>query len=252
MSCRRILLLAGILTLIGGGLAWYLPQTFSPIPGLVAEVQACLEPNDAEAAADQAIADPNRHIAIDFAVMGFNTTRAGTTLLASGDDLRIISGVVRNEPTFRAALERLGDARCIEYLARPQVMASSGYTSMTMIGGHVPVLCPADGTVTFTPYGTTIRVTPTDHRDGRIRLHLDVTLSDPSPAFQPGAAAVAEFDEVKLTTGLLVGDGQTCFLGGPTRKRRTAEETRVPLVSDLPGIGGLFCFRCAPSSTRSF
>ena len=58
-----------------------------------------------------------------------------------------------------------------------------------------------------------------------------------SPAVGP------EFDIMEARTSIELRHGQTCFVGGLKRKNKWMNKTRVPRISDLPGIGSTFVFR---------
>jgi type II secretory pathway component HofQ len=243
MSRGRILSLAaaGILAVLG--LIFFLPQMFSPIPGLAAELKLCLEPADATEYHENRNVDPSRLIQVELLFAGFDTTMAGTSLASeTADHYRPVSGLVRDDARLQAALNRLREERCIRILAEPRLGTTSGCAFQVASGGEMPVVSAEDGvTIEYKPFGTTIAGLATLRMDGRLHLQLDVTLSDPvqqsgAPPGQP------EFDVVKANVSLVVGDGQTCFVVGPKRKRKVQTETRVPLLSDAPGIGSSFVF----------
>ena len=47
-------------------------------------------------------------------------------------------------------------------------------------------------------------------------------------------------DTNKLTTNVLVGDGETVVLGGLYEDSRLNSVSKVPLLGDIPLMGGLF------------
>ena len=47
-------------------------------------------------------------------------------------------------------------------------------------------------------------------------------------------------DKMKTTTNMIVQDGQTLMLGGILYQKDSTVEVKLPLLGDLPLIGGLF------------
>lgn len=102
------------------------------------------------------------------------------------------------------------------------------------------------GTTAFRDVGVELRVTPHLTRDGLIRMQLNPRFSvvtgevviqgtnGTSP--QPIVATREE------TTTALVKDGQTVVIGGLKKQDVTSQVNKVPLLGDLPLLGGLFRF----------
>ncbi len=55
-----------------------------------------------------------------------------------------------------------------------------------------------------------------------------------------GGVTVPEFTSSQLTTSVVMQDGETVVLGGLMKDSRSEQITKVPLLGDLPLIGGLF------------
>jgi len=55
-----------------------------------------------------------------------------------------------------------------------------------------------------------------------------------------GGVTVPEFTSSQLTTSAVIADGQTVVLGGLMKDTTTTQNTRVPVLGDLPVVGGLF------------
>jgi type IV pilus assembly protein PilQ len=51
---------------------------------------------------------------------------------------------------------------------------------------------------------------------------------------------VPSIDTRRIVTQVLVNDGETVVLGGIFETERRDEETKVPLLGDIPGLGRLF------------
>jgi len=95
-------------------------------------------------------------------------------------------------------------------------------------------------TIKFKNVGVKLEVTPHVTRDGMLRLHI-------MPEFgvivsQDAVTNVPTVDTRKLNTITLVKDGDTVVLGGLRKKDVSQQINKIPLLGDLPLIGGLFRF----------
>ncbi len=97
-------------------------------------------------------------------------------------------------------------------------------------------------TIKFKNVGVKLVVTPHLTRDNMIRLHIEpefsvvVRLAD----FESGDIPVV--DTRKVNTIALVRSGHTVVLGGLRKKEVSTQINKIPLLGDLPLIGGLFRF----------
>ncbi len=101
------------------------------------------------------------------------------------------------------------------------------------------------GTTQFREVGVELRVTPHLTRDGLIRLILnpkfstrtgDVLLDTGNPNVPPQPIVSTR----ETTTTALIQDKQTVVIGGLRRQEILDQVNKVPLLGDLPLLGGLF------------
>jgi len=98
----------------------------------------------------------------------------------------------------------------------------------------------ATETIQFKNVGVRLEVTPHVTRDGMLRLHI---LPEFGVIVSTDAATnVPTIDTRKVDTITLVKDGQTVVLGGLRKKDVSQQINKVPLLGDLPLVGGLFRF----------
>jgi general secretion pathway protein D len=76
-------------------------------------------------------------------------------------------------------------------------------------------------------------ITPEDKVDMLVNVHISQLLADEVNG-QPVR------DRMNTTTNMIVEDGQTLLLGGILFQQDTTVESKLPLLGDLPGVGGLF------------
>jgi len=232
------LVLASVASVTGLGLACYLPELFSPIPGLVLDLKSCLEPRDEAPNGDEAPSDPPQQIQTKLLVVGFNVSRAGTSLLADEEnECNVVCGLVKDDERLRSALERLRAEGCLRIHSDTRISTLSGRSAFLASGGEIGL-----SVITRKPYGIIVETLPTVGKNGLIHLQMKATVSEAkAPAAGSGPPELDIIVEGR--TFIALHGGQTCFIGGLKRKSKWTNETRVPLISDLPGIGATFVFR---------
>lgn len=165
---------------------------------------------------------------------GFAGTESG-----SGLKLGITTGDVR---VFVTALESITDTTV---LATPKIMTVNkqegsvligrnlGYRSSTSIStGGVAT----EGEVKFLQTGTQLVFRPYIGNDGYIRM--EIYPKDSSAELN--ADGVPTEQTVEMKTNVVVKDGETIVIGGLFRNVVTTTRSQVPLLGDIPYVGGLF------------
>jgi type IV pilus assembly protein PilQ len=97
-------------------------------------------------------------------------------------------------------------------------------------------------TVKFKEVGVKLVVTPHVTRDGMLRLHIQPEFGVFVERVTLSTTDVPVVDTRKVDTIALVKDGQTVVLGGMRKKDVSKEINKIPLLGDIPIIGGLFRF----------
>ena len=95
-------------------------------------------------------------------------------------------------------------------------------------------------TVKFKEVGVKLTVTPHVTRDGMLRLHIMPEFNVFVTRVTLSTTDVPVVDTRKVNTIALVKDGQTVVLGGMRKKDVSKEANKIPLLGDLPLVGGLF------------
>jgi type IV pilus assembly protein PilQ len=97
-------------------------------------------------------------------------------------------------------------------------------------------------TVKFKNVGVKLQVTPHVTREGMLRLHILPEFSVVVSRVVVGESSVPVVDTRKMDTIALVEDNQTVVLGGLRKKESGIQVNKIPLLGDLPVLGGLFRF----------
>lgn len=181
---------------------------------------------------------------------GIPGTMAETAGFASigGSGLRI--GVrAGNVSAFITALEEVTDTTI---LANPKILAVNKQLGQVYIGtkiGYVDQTTQTQTSTTqsvkFLDTGTKLSFRPYIGNDGYIRM--DIHPKDSSGTLK--ANDIPDEFSAELATNVMVKDGQTIVIGGLFRDVVVTSRKQIPLLGDLPLIGGLFR-STADSTTR--
>ncbi len=126
--------------------------------------------------------------------------------------------------------------------ANPRIATLSGQSANIFIGQqqylHTPVDIPGQGTSDNITAGVSLSVSPLIGADGEIILDLSEEVStlsgaDPITGLPTKTTRTAQ-------TCVRVHDGQTIVTGGLRQQETTSTKTAIPIISNLPLVGGLF------------
>lgn len=137
-----------------------------------------------------------------------------------------------------AALLRDGKASLI---ASPRLFTVNLQPASIESGQEVPYQQESESggtTVTFKKAVLSLEVVPQLLPAGRVMLSLKITQDRPSVVLSQNGAPF--IDTRAITTEVLVKHGQTVVLGGIYEDDHEAEVKRLPYLSALPWVGGLF------------
>jgi general secretion pathway protein D len=87
--------------------------------------------------------------------------------------------------------------------------------------------------------GTTIKLTPHINDADEIRLEIEEEISEAAPSTE-GTLGVRSVSKRTAKTQMVVQDQQTVVIGGLMRDRVIHEETKIPILGDIPLLGVLF------------
>ncbi len=157
-----------------------------------------------------------------------------------GGDLSVISGTVRH------VLHAIQQKRDVEILASPRALVVSGGSATIKAVEEIPyeeVIDTAAGgaaaltSTQFKEVGVNLQVTATITDGNNIFLMVDTEQNVGTSVSEGGVPVV---DTRRVTTSLLLNDGQIVVIGGLRREEETTEVSQVPILGDLPLIGVLF------------
>ncbi len=135
-----------------------------------------------------------------------------------------------------AALEADGKGKVV---ASPRIVTADQVKAIIEQGTELPYQQAAGSgatSLTFRKANLKLEVTPQIAPDGRIILNVDIN-KDSVGRSTPNGFAI---DTKHVQTQVRVDDGGTVMIGGIFETVEREDETRVPLLGSLPGLGALF------------
>ncbi len=116
------------------------------------------------------------------------------------------------------------------------IVTEHPYVERTISGSQITE------TVKFKEVGVKLTVTPHVTRDGMLRLHIQPEFGVFVERVTIATSNVPVVDTRKVNTIALIKDGHTVVLGGMRKKDVSKQINKIPLLGDLPLVGGLFRF----------
>jgi len=181
-------------------------------------------------------------------VLGAAAAGAAVPALGLGLNIGSITNFGSNL-AFSSLLRAISNISGANVLSTPNLMTLDNEEARIIVGQNIPIVtgsyAQTGSTSTVTPFqtytrqdvGLTLRVRPQVSENGTVKLQI----------FQE----VSSIQDVSSTTGIIlnkrnvesnviVEDGQIIVLGGLIGDNYTDASSRIPLLGDLPLIGGLF------------
>lgn len=184
----------------------------------------------------------NPHMTGGFSGNTSNTSTA--SLLRFG----ILNSSINIDAALRASQE---DVRA-KLLANPRILVLNGQKAEIKIVEEIPYQELTEtsgggsiGTTQFREAGVELRVIPHLTRDGLIRLQLNPKFSvvtRDALVLTQGLPAQPVIATRETITTALIEDGETVVIGGLKKQDVRQQTNKIPLLGDLPLLGGLFRF----------
>ncbi len=185
---------------------------------------------------------------------GFNgpTTGIGLGAPRSTDQASItFSSLANLTSAFSAELDALVKVNKAKILANPSVATQDSQRATInitqgVVTGETAVQTQGAGTTSqlqITPVGIKLDILPKIDHEGFITMELKPALSvrGDSPGLTPiTKVPFYTINERTATTTLRVKNGETIVVGGLTQEEKVTVDTKLPLLGDIPLLGGLF------------
>lgn len=156
-----------------------------------------------------------------------------------------------------SALVKEGKARI---LSRPRLACQSGKEAELLVGGEKPIfttdVASAGGqgtSVDYKEYGIKLKIKPTVSEDNRIKVSLNVDISEVGTVDSIGSSSTSTLTTTSTTTAkafpltkrsvateLYINDGQTLAIGGLIKHKQEEDIEKTPFLGDIPILGAIF------------
>ncbi|MFH1458425.1 MAG: TonB family protein [Candidatus Omnitrophota bacterium] len=153
---------------------------------------------------------------------------------------------------FDVTLDALVQQGKAKILSRPKLACQSGKEAELMVGGEKPIFTTnvisggGSGTeIEYKEFGIKLKVKPTVTDDKRIKLALNVEVSEVGTAEFIGSTTARTAQAYPLTkrnasTELALNDGQTMAIGGLIKQKSEEDVRKTAFLGDIPFLGILF------------
>lgn len=175
-----------------------------------------------------------------------NPTLAGSSFLTrSGGVNNLGIGFNSSSTSVSSLIDALEEEGLIKVMAKPNLTALSGETASFLAGGEFPVPVAQEDdqiTIEFREYGVSLAFTPTLTNSNRISLRVrpEVSQLTNTGAIQNGNLVVPALSTRRAETTVEMGTGQSFAIAGLMQQNITQDNSSVPGLNEIPGVGALF------------
>ncbi|MBP2680715.1 MAG: pilus assembly protein PilQ [Candidatus Krumholzibacteriota bacterium] len=153
-------------------------------------------------------------------------------------------GTVQSWGEVQAILDVMEQENKANVISNPRIVTAENREASILVGKEIPLIVSdeAGNPITeLTKIGIILRVTPHVNLDKTITLDLHPEVSDLAAQATVQGGVVIMMSEAD--TRVIVGDGETAVIGGLISESETNFENGVPVLKDIPLLGGLFKFQ---------
>ncbi|EBP8105840.1 EscC/YscC/HrcC family type III secretion system outer membrane ring protein, partial [Salmonella enterica] len=156
------------------------------------------------------------------------------TLVSTLDGVHFLASVY--------ALEKKNQARIV---SKPVLMTQENVPAIFDNNRtfYTKLIGERNSSLAHVTYGTMISVLPRFSEDGEIEMSLDIEDGNEEKQSVTGneeETVLPEVGRTHISTVARVPQGKSLLIGGYTRDTRTEDVQKIPLLGDIPLIGGLF------------
>jgi pilus assembly protein CpaC len=246
MRHRKKLIFATILLLTA-----YVTWCFWPHsnPQAVRALAAMRELVDLQPTSSAPAANPpsDSTVEVSAIIAKLSITDATTALFAKSGGGPGFAGGRAEQSSILGLVTELHGLGVLEIVGRPQMRIISGQRGSMRSGAEVAALLPPPAAAVASPpslgfqiVGTQLDVSPDIRADGVIRLIVDCRVTwmgGMRAAAKPKSIVTRNTAEHQTSVVGHLKPGETLIVGGLTKKWDAPTTFRLPLLSDLPGVG---------------
>ncbi len=150
-------------------------------------------------------------------------------------------GTVQSWGEVQAIIDMLEKENKANIISNPRIVTADNREASILVGKQIPLIVSdeAGNPITeLTKIGITLRVTPHINSDNTITLDLHPEVSDLSSEATVQGGVIIVMSEAD--TRVVVRDGETAVIGGLISEVESRLVSGVPILKDIPLLGGLF------------
>ena len=152
-------------------------------------------------------------------------------------------GTVQSWGELMLTLEALEKDNRANIISNPRITTTDNKEASLLVGKEIPLIVADEAGNAITELkkiGVTLRVTPHVNSDNTITLDLHPEISELSSQSTVQGGVVISLQEAD--TRVVVHDGETAVIGGLIQEVETKASNGLPVLKDIPIVGGLFRF----------
>jgi general secretion pathway protein D len=201
------------------------------------------------------VAEVTLNDTLRFGVQWFiDTGGGGSIAFSTGEDASVPSSfpglsVRYLGGDYRFVLNALSSVTDVQVLSTPRILVLANETANLQVGDQVPVVTQQAvgidedsriiNSVEYRDTGVVLKVTPRVGDRGRMFIEIEQEVSEVAGTTTSDIDSPT-IQQRRFNTHVQVEDGQVIALGGLIRSNNNVGDTGVPLLKDLPVLGGLF------------
>jgi type II secretory pathway component GspD/PulD (secretin) len=150
-----------------------------------------------------------------------------------------------------ATIRALASTNKTEVLSRPSILTRSNQQATIIVGQSIPIVNNSQvsaetgaitNTFTYQDVGIILKVTPFITDNGYVEMIVSPQISSLSATTIPIAAGVSEpvIDKRSADTVVVTPSDKTVIIGGLISNEKDDNDTKVPILGDIPLIGFAF------------
>ncbi|MCR4265781.1 type II secretion system secretin GspD [Nitratireductor sp. ZSWI3] len=150
----------------------------------------------------------------------------------------------------KVTLNALSSVTDVNVVSAPTLMALNNQKAVLQVGDQVPIVtqqsvgtdapgAPIVNSVEMKDTGVILSVTPRVNSSGRVMLDIEQEASSVVKTTTSGIDSPT-IQQRKISTRVLVNDGESIALGGLIQEKNSLSRGQVPILGDIPLIGNAF------------
>lgn len=151
---------------------------------------------------------------------------------------------------IQVTLNALASITDVNVISSPTLMALNNQQAILQVGDQVPIVtqqatntvtvnAPVVNSVTLKDTGIILKVLPRVNASGRILLDIDQEVSSVIKTTSSGIDSPT-IQQRKISTKVVVNDGESLALGGLIQERNSLSRAQVPVLGNIPILGNAF------------